>query len=100
MCTAKTTNAAIWHTVTFQKKAIAVCVAAVLALVSSNLYAAEGAAGGITVGAAVTLSIVGLGLIAVAADDDGIDPPTVGLITTSTTTSSKTITTATSTTGT
>ena len=112
--------------VTFQKKAIAVGVAALLTLGSTNLHAAEGAAGGegaadgegaagaggaaggISVAAAVTLGVVGLGLIAVAADDDGtttpirpvIDPPVVTPTTTSTTTTSTTTTTATSTTGT
>ena len=106
--------------VTFQKKAIAVGVAALLTLGSTNLHAAEGAAGGegaagaggaaggISVAAAVTLGVVGLGLIAVAADDDGtttpirpvIDPPVVPPTATSTTTTSTTTTTATSTTGT
>ena len=63
VCTAKTTNVAIWHIVTFQKRAIAVGVAASLTMGSTNLYAAEGAAGaggvagGIAVGAAVTLGI-------------------------------------------
>ena len=100
--------------VTFQKKAIAVGVAALLTLGSTNLYAAEGAAGGegasggegaggaaggISVGAAVTLGIVGLGLIAVAADDDRtipirpiIDPPIVPPTTTTTTTTATTTT--------
>ena len=106
--------------VTFQKKAIAIGVVGLLTLGSTNLHAAEGAsggaeaagawsaAGGISVWAAVTLGIVGLGLIAVAADDDGtttpirpiIDPPIVPPVTTSTTTTSTTTTTATSTTGT
>ena len=44
--------------------------------------------------------VVGLGLIAVAADDDGIDPPIVPPITTSTTTTPATTATAASTTGT
>ena len=99
--------------VTFQKKAIAVGVAALLTLGSTNLYAAEGAAGaggaagGISVAAAVTLGIVGLGLIAVAADDDGTTTPTrlmiepaAPLTTTSTATTATTSTTTTSTTGT
>ena len=110
--------------VTFQKKAIAVGVAALLTLGSTNLHAADGAAGGegaagaggaaggISVASAVTLGVVGLGLIAVAADDDGtttpirpvIDPPITPPGTTSTTsttaTTSTTTTTATTTTGT
>ena len=64
MCTAKTTTLTIWHIVTFQKKAIALGVAASLAMGPTNLYAAEGAegaggaAGGITIGAADSLAWV------------------------------------------
>ena len=114
----------IWHMVTFQKKAIAVGVAGLLTLGSTNLHAAEGAsggaeaagagsaAGGISVAAAVSLGVVGLGLIAVAVDDNDsttperppftlpVTPTTTTPTTTTTGTTSTTTTTTTTTTGT
>ena len=113
----------IWHMVTLQKKAIAVGVAGLLTLGSTNLHAAEGAsggaeaagagsaAGGISVAAAVSLGVVGLGLIAVAVDDnDSTTPerppftppvtPTTTATTTTTGTTNTTTTTTTTTTGT
>ena len=73
--------------VAFQKKAIAISVVGLLTLGSTNLHAAKGAsggaeaagawsaAGGISVAAAVSLGVVGLGLIAVALDDNDSTTP-------------------------
>ena len=96
--------------VTFQKKAIAIGVAGLLTLGSTNLHAAKGAsggaeaagawsaAGGISVAAAVSLGVVGLGLIAVALDDNDSTTPERAPFTppvTPTTTTMTTITTGT-----
>ena len=110
--------------VTSQKKAIAIGVVGLLTLGSTNLHAAEGAsggaeaagawsaAGGISVAAAVSLGVVGLGLIAVALDDNDsttperatftppVTPTTKTPTTTTTTGTMNTTTTTTTTTGT
>lgn len=95
---------------TFQKKVITGVAAALLTLGSTGLYAAEGdsddrraarvedgaggAAGGISMATAVTLGVVGLGLIVVAADGDSgsttsvrppVNPPSPPTTTTTTT---------------
>ena len=119
MCATKTINVETWLAGTFQKKAIAVGVAALLTPGSTNLHAAEGASasggaseaggaagaggalGGISVAAADASGVVGVGLIVVAAEDDGTTTPARPVIEPpAPPTTTSTATTATSTTGT
>jgi len=113
VCATKTINVETWLAGTFQKKAIAVGVAALLTLGSTNLHAAEGASeaggaagaggalGGISVAAADALGVVRVGLIVLAAEDDGTTTPARPVIEPpAPPTTTSTATTATSTTGT